>query len=149
MTSPNSAPMKTREFLEVLADLVRQQLPAELSDFQTPRRVTSLIKLYYDDPSTHYEVWVQKRKKEVEVGLHFEADPESNFGQLEMLSQRSEEIRASLGPEFEIGDWDRGWTRAHETVPLEPLNDDFLVELSFKLSAMIRTLEPMLRQVSG
>ena len=149
MTSPNSAPMKTREFLEVLADLVRQQLPPELSDFQTPRRVTSLIKLYYGHPSTHYEVWVQKRKKEVEVGLHFEADPESNFGQLEMLSQRSEEIRASLGPEFEIGDWDRGWTRAHETVPLEPLNDDFLVELSFKLSAMIRTLEPILRQDSG
>ena len=149
MTSPNSAPMKTSEFLEVLADLVRQQLPLELSDFQTPRRVTSLIKLYYDHPSTHYEVWVQKRRKEVEVGLHFESDPEANFGQLEMLSQRSEEIRASLGLEFEIGAWDRGWTRAHETVPLEPLNDDFLVELSFKLSAMIRTLEPILRQDSG
>ena len=149
MTSPNTTPMKTKEFLEVLADLVRQQLPPELSDFQTPPRVTSLIKLYYDQPATHYEVWVQKRKKEVEVGLHFEADPESNFGQLEMLSQRSEEIRASLGPEFEIGEWDRGWTRAHETVPLEPLNDDFLVELSFKLSAMIRTLEPILRQDSG
>ncbi len=85
----------------------------------------------------------------MEVGLHFEADPESNFGQLEMLSQRSKEILGALGPEFEIGEWDRGWTRAHETVPLEPLNDDFLVELSFKLSAMIRTLEPILRQDSG
>ena len=93
MTSPNSAPMKTKEFLEVLTDLVRQQLPPELSGFQSLRRVTSLIKLYYGHPSTHYEVWVQKRRKEVEVGLHFESDPESNLCHREMLSQRSESIR--------------------------------------------------------
>ena len=109
------------------------------------RRITTLTKLYYDRPSVHYEVWIQRRRKEVELGLHFEGDPESNFRHLAALSQRSGEIRSSLGPDVEIEQWDRGWTRAHETLPLEPLTDDFLIEVSFKLSGMIRALEPILR----
>ena len=40
---------------------------------------------------------------------------------------------------------DRGWTRAHETLELDPLDYDFLVEISFRLSAMIETFEPILR----
>jgi hypothetical protein len=137
--------MKTREFLEVLPDLVRQQLPPELNGFQATRRITSLIKLYYERPSVHYEVWIQIRRKQVELGLHFEGAPDSNLRHLELLSQRSEEIQESLGPGVEIEKWDRGWTRVHETLPLEPLTDDFLVEVSFKLSGMMQALEPILR----
>ena len=140
--------MKTKEFLETLPELVRQQLPPELSDFQVHPRVTSLTKFYYERSSAHYEVWIQRRRGIVELGLHFEGDPESNFRQLEVLQSQSEEIRTSLGEEIEIGEWDRGWTRAHEVLPLEPLSDDFLVEVSFKLSAMIRQLEPLLRRAN-
>ncbi|MFQ6030934.1 MAG: hypothetical protein ACE5Q6_26005 [Dehalococcoidia bacterium] len=60
------------------------------------------------------------------------------------LSQRSGNIRSSLGTGVEIEAWDKGWTRAHEILTWEPLTDDFLVEVSFKLSAMISTLEPLL-----
>ena len=137
--------MKTREFLELLPDLVRQQLPQELSDFQVTRRFTSLTKLYFDHLAVHYEVHVQRTKKEVELGLHFESDPDSNFQYLELMSQRSKDIKESLGADVEIEEWVRGWTRVHETVPLEPLDDDFLVEISIKLSSMMRTLEPILR----
>ena len=137
--------MKTREFLELLPDLVRQQLPQELSDFQVTRRFTSLTKLYFDHLAVHYEVHVQRTKKEVELGLHFESDPDSNFQYLELMSQRSKDIKESLGAAVEVEEWVRGWTRVHETVPLEPLDDDFLVEISIKLSSMMRTLEPILR----
>ena len=137
--------MKTREFLELLPDLVRQQLPQELSDFQVTRRFTSLTKLYFDHLAVHYEVHVQRTKKEVELGLHFESDPDSNFQYLELMSQRSKDIKESLGADIEIEEWVRGWTRVHETVPLEALDDDFLVEFSIKLSSMMRTLEPILR----
>ena len=138
-------PMKTREFLETLPDLVRQQLPPELSGFQVHPRVTSLTKFYFQRVSVHYEVWIQRRKGIVELGLHFEGDQETNFRQLELLNGHAEEIRTCLGDGIEIGQWDRGWTRAHETISFELLTDDFLVEVSVKLSAMIRTFEPLLR----
>ena len=105
--------MKTGEFLEALLELARQQLPPELSGFQVTGPTMSLAKLHYGRPTVHYEVWIQKRRGEAELGLHFEGDAESNLRHL------------------------------------EPLNDDFLVELSFKLSAMIRTLEPLLRAVKS
>ena len=139
--------MKTGEFLEVLLELARQQLPPELSGFQVTGPTMSLVKLHYGRPAVHYEVWVQKRRGEVELGLHFEGDAESNRRYLELLSEQRDAIRSALGPGVDAEPWDKGWTRIHETVPLEPLNDDFLVELSFKLSAMIRMLEPMLRAV--
>lgn len=141
----HSGVMKTKEFLETLPDLVRQQLPPELSDFQIHPRVSSLTKFYYERASVHYEVHVQRRRGIVEVGLHFEEDPDSNYQQLELLQSRSKEIRTSLGEDVEIAEWDRGWTRAHEELSLEPLTGDFLVEVSFKLSSMIRALEPLLR----
>ena len=141
--------MKTGEFLEALLELARQQLPPELSGFQVTGPTMSLVKLHYGRPTVHYEVWIQKRRGEVELGLHFEGHAESNLRHLGLLSEQRDAIRSALGPGVDAEPWDKGWTRVHETVPLEPLNDDFLVELSFKLSAMIRTLEPMLRAVEG
>jgi hypothetical protein len=61
------------------------------------------------------------------------------------MSQRSKDIKESLGAEVEVEEWVRGWTRVHSTLELDTLDDDFLVELSFRLSAMIQTLEPILR----
>ena len=142
---PQDGLMKTKEFLETLTDLVRQQLPPELSSFQVHPRVTSLTKLYYDQASVHYEVWIQKRRGIVELGLHFEGDPESNFLHLELLMGYGDEIRSSLGENVELQQWDKGWCRAHETLSLQPLSDDFLVEVSLRLSNMFRTLEPLLR----
>lgn len=136
--------MKPREFLELLPDLVRQQLPPELADFDVLGPTGSLVKLHYQQPTVHYEVWLRRRLKQVELGLHFEGGRDSNHRSIELLSQRSEDIRASLGPGVEVGPWDRGWTRAHETLPWEPLGDDFLIEVSLKLSGLIRTLEPLL-----
>ena len=141
--------MKTGEFLEALLELARQQLPPELSGFQVTGPTMSLVKLHYGRPTVHYEVWIQKRRGEAELGLHFEGDAESNLRHLELLSEQGDAIRSALGPGVDTEPWDKGWTRVHETVPLEPLNDDFLVELSFKLSAMIRTLEPLLRAVKS
>ena len=143
--NPSGGLMKTKEFLETLPDLVRQQLPPELSSFQVHPRVTSLTKLYYDRASVHYEMWIQKRRGIVELGLHFEGDPESNFRQLELLMGYWDEIRSSLGESVELQQWDKGWCRAHEVVPLQPLSNDFLVEVSLKLSNLIRNLEPLLR----
>jgi hypothetical protein len=137
--------MHNRDFLENLVELVRQQLPIELKDFQISGPTMNLVKFHYGSPKTHYEVWIQKRKREAEVGLHFEGEPEENHDKLLMLSKKWDFISGALGREVAGESWGKGWTRIHETVILEQLNDDLLVELSLKLSGMIRTLEPLLR----
>ena len=50
-----------------------------------------------------------------------------------------------MGEDVAIEEWVHGWERAYEVLTLEPLTDDFLVEVSFKVSGMIRALEPLLR----
>ena len=90
--------MKPREFLELLPDLVRQQLPPELEDFEVMGPTGSLVKIHYQQPTVHYEVWLRRRLKQVELGLHFEGDRDSNHRAIDLLSERSQDIRASLGP---------------------------------------------------
>ena len=100
--------MKPREFLELLPDLVRQQLPPEMADFDVMGPTGSLVKLHYQRPTVHYEVWLRRRLKQIELGLHFEGDQDNNLRSIVLLGQRSEEIKASLGPGVEVGAWDRG-----------------------------------------
>jgi len=140
--------MKTREFLQLLPDMVRQQLPAELKQFQVTGSTMSLVKLHYGDPSIHYEAWIQRRKGELELGLHLEGDAVANLHYLRLLIQHSGEIHSALGNGVEVEEWARSWTRAHQTLPLQPLTDDFLVEVSVKLSSTIKTLEPLIRNWS-
>ena len=80
---------------------------------------------------------------------HFEGDQESNLRNLTLLRQRRTDIHSALGPGVALEEWDKGWTRVHEIVPLEPLTMDFLVDVSFRLSKMIKTLEPLLRAGGG
>ncbi|MFH1142010.1 MAG: hypothetical protein V1724_10240 [Chloroflexota bacterium] len=136
-----------REFLSLLPDLVRQQLPAELADFQVRGPTVSLVKLHYGNPSIHYEAWIQRRKGELELGLHFEGNPASDSTYLEFFRQHSKRIDAALGQGVGMEWWGVSWTRVHQAIPLEPLTDDFLVEVSVKLSRMIQTLEPLLRSL--
>ena len=137
--------MKTREFLYNLPDIVVQQLKAEIRDFHIIRPTMTLVKLHYGDPSIHYEVWIRKRRGEIELGLHFEADTATNRLGLELLNKHLGAIQRALGARVRVEEWDKGWTRAHETLRLEPLTDDFLVEVSSRLSEIVETIEPILR----
>jgi hypothetical protein len=136
--------MKGREFLYLVPDIVRQQLPSELQDFQIVGPTMTLVKLHYGEPAIHYEVWIQKRRGEIELGLHFESDAVTNRRGLEVLNENLEAIQRVAGA-LAVGEWDKGWTRAHESLDLEPLTDDFLIEVSSRLSAVVGTLEPILR----
>ena len=68
-------------------------------------RVTSLTKLYYGRAAVHYEVWIQKQRGIVELGLHFEGEPDSNFRYLELLMGHRDGIRSSLGEGVELQQW--------------------------------------------
>ena len=136
--------MSSRHFLSEMLELLRMQLPLELKDFQSAGPWHGLIKVHYGDPSAHYEVWIRRRNRQIELGLHFEGPAQQNSQYLESLMARIPEIQAQLGPSVEPEQWTASWTRVHETIPLPDLDEDFLMQLSSRLSRYIRVLEPML-----
>jgi hypothetical protein len=139
--------MKTREFLEHIPELLRSQLPPELRDFRVLGPMANLTKFHYGDPRIHYEVWIQRRIGMVEIGLHFEGDAAANRKHLEEVCQRID-LRAAVGPEVEAEQWTESWTRIHESLPLEPLEEDYIFEVAWRTARLMKALEPIVRAQS-
>ena len=146
---PRVPGMKTIEFLAEVLEFVRMQLPERLQNVIVIGPNMMMVKLHYGDPAVHYEVWVQKRKGLVEVGLHFEGTKERNAAYLHALSNRSGEIRSALGNSVELEQWTASWTRVHEHIALEALDADMLVSVGHTLARMIIVLEPMVREAEA
>lgn len=138
--------MRVNEFLELVAQETRAQLPPRLRKFHTWKRYT-LIQLFYTKRSIHYEVWVRGNPVHaLEIGLHCEADAATNSALLEKLDARLFEIKAALGDQIEAEQWTRNWTRLHELVPYEKLDDATARVSAKKLATMIALLQPMLER---
>jgi len=140
--------LPVREFLVRLVEQVRALLPEERRSFQTYSR-WSLVKLYYGSLAIHYETWVQRKTGRLELGLHFEGAAEQNQGLLEALGQRASEIVAGLGPQVEMEQWTKSWTRVHQSLPLGPLDEELLHVAAQRLAQMITVLQPILEEVSS
>ena len=138
--------MSARHFLAEVLELLRMQLPLELKDFESVGPWHGLIKVHYGDPSAHYELHIQRRHRQIELGLHFEGAAQDNAFHLENLQARMADIKQQLGAEVEAEQWTRKWTRVHETIPMAELDEDFLMELTSRLSQYIRVLEPMVEE---
>ena len=139
-------PIKVKEFLREVAELVRLQVPSQCREFHTVGRLGSLVKFHFDQPQVHYEVWLQRRHKVVEVGLHFEGKPELNARYLRSFTAQFSNIRSALGGHIEAEQWTPSWTRIHQVIPLETLEEDFLWEVATRTSRMIGVLEPTVRE---
>ena len=141
--------LKTKEFLADAVELIRMQLPPALREFQVVGPVASLVKLHYGDPKIHYEVWVRRRMGTVEAGLHFEATPEENSRYLEGLTSKHGHVIACLGPDVQLEEWVRSWTRVHQIFPFSALDEDLLMVVSGRLAQMVRSLEPAVREIAA
>ncbi|MDP9264665.1 MAG: hypothetical protein M3O91_00900 [Chloroflexota bacterium] len=93
----------------------------------------------------HYECWLRHRHAVIEVGLHFEADPLTNERLLGAFRSRERVLRRRLGADARMEEWDRGWSRIWEPVPLRPLDEELRDRIAARLARYISTLEPMLR----
>ncbi len=136
--------MRIQQFQVSLVDQTRKQLPRGLRKFDA-RSFFSLVKLHYDNPTVHYEVWVRGTERLIEVGLHFEADKATNDALREYFAARALEIKAELGPRVEVEQWTNSWSRVHEVVPYTSLDAALVEMLAKKLSRMISVLQPMLK----
>lgn len=141
--------MSARDFLSEVVEFARAQLRSELRNAFIVGPMASLIKLHYGDAAVHYEVWVQRRSRVIEVGLHFEGTRERNTAYLQALETQSQPIRAALGQSIEFEHWTGAWTRIHEHIQLEALDSDMLVLVGYRLARMITVLEPMVRKFNA
>ncbi len=138
--------MSARHFLAEMLELLRMQLPGELKEFESVGPWHGLVKVHYGDPTAHYEVHVQRRHRQIELGLHFEGAAQENSRHLENMLTRMGDIKKQLGAEVEAEQWTRSWTRVHETMEMPVLDEDFLMELTSRLSQYIRALQPMVEE---
>ena len=138
--------MRIRDFLIAVYDSLGKRLPKPLRDHQWRVRF-SLLQVYFESPAVHYEVWVQRKTGRIEIGLHFEGEPEENYRWAATLAPRALEIQSELGPAIELEEWTRSWTRLHETRTLDGrLTEELATEIGERLAQFIEVLEPILEE---
>ncbi len=135
--------MRIQQFQVTLVEKTRKQLPRTLRNLEA-RSFFSIVKISYQNPKLHYEVWVRGQERLIEIGFHFEAAKEINDALLTYFQTRSIEIHAELGPRIEIERWTNSWSRVHEVVPYASLDVPLVELLATKLAKMITVLQPML-----
>jgi hypothetical protein len=141
-------------FLAAIHDEVGRRLPSRFSKAQV-RVEPSLLQVHFGDPLVHYEVWVQRKTRSIEIGLHFEGDRDSNRRWAELLAAQGPELQRQLGPGAELEDWTRKWTRLHETRPVpgddwrpkRDLTSELAQDVAQRLVRYIQVLQPILDAV--
>ncbi len=142
----DSLAVRIHDFLLLVHDALPDQLPAPLREHRWRVR-WSMLQVYFESPTIHYEVWVQRKAGRIEVGLHFEGEREETHRWAQSLAPRALEIQAKLGPGVELEEWTPSWTRLHETLPLAgDLNEEMVADVSERLARFIEILEPTLAQ---
>jgi hypothetical protein len=106
------------------------------------------MKVHYDNPEFHFELWHHTGAGRLEVGLHFEGAAPDNQRAFDYFRVRMVEVKASL-PYAELEPWDRGWTRLYETFPAAQLDTVVLERAAALACAYVATLQPMLQQLEA
>ncbi len=138
--------MRIRDFLLLVYDALPQKLPEALREHRWRVR-WSLLQVYFERSVVHYEVWVQRKARRIEIGLHFEGEQEENYRWAQALAPHALEIQAQLGPSVELEEWTKSWTRLHETLTLRgDLTEELANEVAERVARFIEVLEPILAQ---
>jgi hypothetical protein len=130
-------------FVGAVMRAARAALPPALGPFHSAAW-SFMGKVWTGNRDLHYEVWRRDRLGTLELGLHFESDPLTNARLLGAFRSRGREVRAALGAAALIEEWDRGWARVYESLPLV---DDAASasRCGARLAEYVRALEPILR----
>jgi hypothetical protein len=93
--------------------------------------------------ANHYEVWLHERHGKLEIGAHFEGPAATNRRIYAFLDAHLIEIQSALGPSVWLEEWDRGWTRLYETVPMMPLDDAKVLDVAERVLEFVQVVQPM------
>lgn len=139
-------PQSRKAFLDGISRQVATVLPDGLQVLHA-HNYGRMLQLYYDDPALHFEVWPVDKTRRLEVGLHFEGSRATNERLYQELAAQIFEIKSELGHLVEVERWDHGWSRVHETLPLQPFDEGFQRDVTERLARYIAVLWPMVQQV--
>lgn len=142
MAAFERASLRIREFLALVRDAVLTTGTAD-SSYQWRQRF-SYVQFYRRDPRVHYEVWPQKKRGRIEIGLHFEGPREFSYAWAAVMAQHADDIMASLGPEVELEEWTPAWTRLHRVVPFEVLSQELARDAAGHVLRFMEALDPIL-----
>jgi hypothetical protein len=139
--------LRIRDFLALVHDGVAQRLGKKLDGFQWRQRF-GYVQYYRGKPDVHYEVWVQRRTQRLEIGLHFEGpDRDRNYECAEALAVRSPDVQSAVGPEYELEEWTKQWTRLHRSFAAPSLTPALADEAADHAVALIRGMEPIIDEM--
>ncbi|MEE9278451.1 MAG: hypothetical protein V3V06_08575, partial [Dehalococcoidia bacterium] len=111
----------TRDFLQHVRDLTLARLGRTFGPPQA-RIVFSSLQIHFGLSHLHYEVWPVRKTGRIEIGLHLEGPQEWSRALAARLAAHADDLRAALGPEYELEDWTASWCRLHRTLPLQGLS---------------------------
>lgn len=147
--------MQLQPFLQLVLSQLEAETPADLRPWHVRQR-HAMLQVHYGNPRVHYELWLQSRSGRVEIGLHFEDEPERNQRWCALFAGRVLELLEALGPTVELEEWTANWARLYLTVPLRPLDETFAQELAARFGRLIaataesvRAGLPVERQAGG
>lgn len=135
-----------RDFLALVHEGVRARLGDDLDGMQWRQRF-SFVQYYRDSPAVHYEVWAQKKTARLEIGLHFEGDRERNYEAAEALAVRAPDVQRQVGPEYELEEWTKVWTRLHRSFDAPSLTPVLAEQAAEHACALMRGMEPIIDQM--
>lgn len=144
----------TKSFYDQVEDELRGLLGPTYSEYKS-RRDPRFIKIWFDDPSVHFEAqhigprWGPRGKSVIEVGLHFEADSaETNDELLKQVTAQSSKWQKKLpqaGGARAFGPQSDTWRRLSELITSEDFNDpDLAGEVAERLATYVLNLRPLL-----
>ncbi len=135
------------DFLALVHEGVGERLGAKLDGFDWRQRF-GYVQYYRGKPDIHYEVWVQRKTQRLEIGLHFEGpDRDRNYECAEALAIRSPDVQRAVGPEYELEEWTKAWTRLHRSFDAPALTPVLADHAADRVVALIRGMEPIIDQM--
>lgn len=140
--------MKTRDFVFLCEELTLRKLPPGFPDSQRKVMWTILQLAYGGDPNIHFELQPNMGRRAVELGLHFEADPERNAAWAHAIALEGDELASALGPEWELEDWTSSWWRLHRVYHFEVLSAEFAEEVAAEFARALAILVPLVERFS-
>jgi hypothetical protein len=139
--------LRIKDFLALVHGGVEQRLGATLDGFDWRQRF-GYVQYYRGKPDIHYEVWVQRKTQRLEIGLHFEGpDRDRNYECAEALSIRAPDVQHAVGPEYELEEWTKQWTRLHRSFEAPALTPQLAGEAAEHVVALMRGMEPIIDQM--
>lgn len=135
-------PLSNSAFFARVAARLDGELPPDLGTIQV-NALSYLMKIHFGNERVHYEVWPDRMRGKIEIGLHFEDGPVSTAAYLRYFDARIVALKDGLGAEVELERWTSSWGHLFYLLPWAPFDAETADEAATRLIRLIAALQPL------